>query len=1150
MDVDAIVQALAVIYAPGCSNQQRQQAQKLCEDVKEDARSPLIGHHLAHFSRNFDSTVRYFGLTLLENAVRFKWQDYGDNERLQIREAIVDLVRNGLQPTGEKKFIREKLAHIVAEVAERSWPQNWPELNSLLMELFQTSSIDMRELVLNVLKFIAEDTFVFTTSVTVSRKEDIRNALVAIACRAPASIDDKNSFSVPVEIYNAAGVGPGSEGWLSRISSTLAEQIHVYNSLAARRDEAELMMILCINTIAAYLEWVPFETLKESQLIANLFSLISHPSSHVRLASCDAVVIAIVRKYSDWNQPMEVIVEPLLSVQGIETLAKAWAVANGTYSGSEDDMDDHIETNYQFLKRLAQLWVDLGVEHVCNKKADRLPSNFPKYLEFLGVLTGTDSLLINTLAITTWTHLLRHDVTSKSQELQSFLGALVDVLLKRMEKTHYMPNETGSMLGSRYSFADFNDDFAEFQTGFGAYRNLCSGVLKVVAEKMPTELLQKSGALLIQAVQQPLSSASDLTRNKLGLLTTNSPNYMRFESAVTVLQASLHGIRHQKPQVQNGLMPQLLELLQVLLGYEVHEPIIVGKLLDALSYFAHFLTSQASQLSLTMLQKVFSFVTFTLPNEPKTVERGWMVSEDTSALRRKACVSLLRLGIPLANVLGSIYGDIAREIQRLVDSKLVSYSEKVYLTEFLVAISFHCTQASGEQKMQLYKSLFDPMVAEIMSQDIAECVSSVPVLVKKTGLVDMLEMYRKAPVAATALTAPLKDQEFATKMAHGQFYRAYLLYCINAYKQCLSRTVRVNATSNDADRARLIQQSPWAMHIGDVLTQYLQFTKVCHEMWDPSILGQILPAELTQHVTGIGQLEKSIILGTIGVDAAEMDKNTDRSPTCLADYLRYYQNWLRLFRESLYTLLMQMAYVPTFYHVPNLPQLLVSQLFGSVGAMKNHHWRALNHFVIKPIVMSCPKERLADVLGGFLPHLIGFMSTRLESEWKEVVKRGLVQGTLEEAEAVYHHSEDTAHLASEVSDEILNQKVLRDLTRSWIDIWTSVFLPHHIHKEKSAKTAKHPVAIRPAPEFGAMTDLVNFVVGVDAIARPLLAGITGAMKWKDTKSCMQVAKVMNKLLGLIANKAEWHAFICQDLLFAALSVCLNMIIVSELIICE
>jgi exportin-5 len=104
--------------------------------------APLYGHFLAHVNQQQSDTVRYFGLGLLENSVRFKWTSpmYADTERARIKDALVDLVRCGLAPgTVEKKFIREKTAHIFAELAEREWPQRWPDLHALLFELFTTN---------------------------------------------------------------------------------------------------------------------------------------------------------------------------------------------------------------------------------------------------------------------------------------------------------------------------------------------------------------------------------------------------------------------------------------------------------------------------------------------------------------------------------------------------------------------------------------------------------------------------------------------------------------------------------------------------------------------------------------------------------------------------------------------------------------------------------------------------------------------------------------------------------------------------------------------------------------------------------------------------------------------------------------------------
>jgi exportin-5 len=108
--------------------------------LKEDPSAPVYGHYLAHKSHQQTDVVRHFGLGLLEDSVRFRWTAYTAQEQLKIRHAVVDLVASGMHDIlNEKRFIKEKVARIFAELVEREWPHNWIDLEKTLHEMFTTS---------------------------------------------------------------------------------------------------------------------------------------------------------------------------------------------------------------------------------------------------------------------------------------------------------------------------------------------------------------------------------------------------------------------------------------------------------------------------------------------------------------------------------------------------------------------------------------------------------------------------------------------------------------------------------------------------------------------------------------------------------------------------------------------------------------------------------------------------------------------------------------------------------------------------------------------------------------------------------------------------------------------------------------------------
>lgn len=63
-----------------------------CDQLKDDVQAPLYGHYLAHCASKQSDTVRYFGLGLLEDAVRFKWHTgvYAPDDKVRIPCAAYD----------------------------------------------------------------------------------------------------------------------------------------------------------------------------------------------------------------------------------------------------------------------------------------------------------------------------------------------------------------------------------------------------------------------------------------------------------------------------------------------------------------------------------------------------------------------------------------------------------------------------------------------------------------------------------------------------------------------------------------------------------------------------------------------------------------------------------------------------------------------------------------------------------------------------------------------------------------------------------------------------------------------------------------------------------------------------------------------------
>jgi exportin-5 len=138
--LNRIVDAVESIYSPRSTNEIRKAAQAYCEQLKDDQMAPVYGRFLADWSRPQSGVIRHFGLSLLENSLRYKWQKYSEQERQLIRDCSVELAQQyaNLPATQScENYLVEKLVCVFSELTEREWPQRWPQLNDLLEQLFQ-----------------------------------------------------------------------------------------------------------------------------------------------------------------------------------------------------------------------------------------------------------------------------------------------------------------------------------------------------------------------------------------------------------------------------------------------------------------------------------------------------------------------------------------------------------------------------------------------------------------------------------------------------------------------------------------------------------------------------------------------------------------------------------------------------------------------------------------------------------------------------------------------------------------------------------------------------------------------------------------------------------------------------------------------------
>ena len=240
-----IVQALNVIFDTASSNEARAEATKFLDEAKQLDQAPLAGFQLA-LDAAHTAALRHYGLSMLEHAVKYRWEDYNPEQIGALRGYTVQLAHNLTEH--DPAFLRNKVAQLWTEIAKRSWAKEWMDMDRQLVELWE-SSMHHREVVLYVLETLTEEVFNREDITADLRGGDLGRACVEIF--APSYSPDAQSETREGST-KGSDIRYGKEGWLQRLCDCLSWCL----SQGSERDErARASTVKVLHTLRAAMSW-------------------------------------------------------------------------------------------------------------------------------------------------------------------------------------------------------------------------------------------------------------------------------------------------------------------------------------------------------------------------------------------------------------------------------------------------------------------------------------------------------------------------------------------------------------------------------------------------------------------------------------------------------------------------------------------------------------------------------------------------------------------------------------------------------------------------------------------------------------------------------------------------------------------------------
>ena len=283
------LQALEVIYSPNSSNDSRRDATIYLEQAKTHPQAPAAGFQLA-LSSDHVPHVRHYGLTILDHAAKYQWQDYDSQQRQTIRHWILQLARN-VDPQ-QPVFLRNKIAQLWVEVAKKCWLSEWDDFDERLQELWAMSGAH-QEVVLHLLETLSEDVFSTKDPAGAGRDTDLGAACVAIFT------EEKVLDQAPSSRANTFSVRHGSDGWLKRVMQQLTRWL---NDAAHNTGSTFSCFIRAFALLRSAMTWVMLRSVSNLHCVLAFCSYLSLASNvEIRLV-CPVIL------YASNNRPVALII--------------------------------------------------------------------------------------------------------------------------------------------------------------------------------------------------------------------------------------------------------------------------------------------------------------------------------------------------------------------------------------------------------------------------------------------------------------------------------------------------------------------------------------------------------------------------------------------------------------------------------------------------------------------------------------------------------------------------------------------------------------------------------------------------------------------------------------------------------------------------
>ncbi|KAJ2725134.1 karyopherin [Coemansia sp. Benny D115] len=1087
-----VLQALEFVYNADTTAEQRREAEAVCQKIKEDAEAPAYGLHFATTSNGYNAMTRHFGLQLIEHSIRHNWTNQPGKagkakgaesgksklaleEGLELRNRVWELIFSSCEPSSaEPQYIKEKLVAILVMLIVRIWPsRHWTDLSAQMMHLYGMSP-GHREMSLRVWQTLGEEMFVYDRDATATvRKHDLTNGIVGALL--PHSVVGElypNGYRLVTDAsdksFNAGSSGSGKkavsilveagneDGWLLRWVQHACEVAGQEQSAAN-----ESLVVLLIETITTYLEWVPLKALAATQLVRRLAALLGAPSEQVRLRASSALEIISKRNSGVSDERDIVLMQFTLATDqssaAIRHMAQAYAA---TLPPAVEDAWTDPSDALILAKTLALTCSNIATLQWARKKLESNILDQPgPFLELLMAMAQDPRYTVAMHALNSWTAIIKHTALNKAPAVTAAFGPLTEHTTKTLFSVcqaaqvlaQAMHGSNGNVqldrVGISEEEADSFDSLADLRAFLtGDMRSRLLGIIRGMCSIDPAGFVGWIMPSLLP-VFAPSSTASVV-----------EAAFMIVDSILSTLddfeqQALADGDSESDPTMQSIRQARepCYELGQHVVQYSASDVALVTRQLQTLPSFSFLLRPVAMEadqgardLLLKVLQKCINYL-----KPPAAASAEEM--RDLRQVARRATAALVRLATVIPDSLMLIYGDLSQMVQSRLADGTVAITVKSYLSEFQLALIAGASCTLPQQK-ELAQPIIQPIIITLRE--------FLPAMQSPAGFIEFIGLHAlDQAYAAQGIAGDIQLELDAARERRNR-----LTQILSTLQICLNRTLGISAGKHSL-------AGVWGDCIEDLAPALLLLVRCLHALWNPAHWQQVAWQSAQAQANMFGILEMSpaerqiIVSGT--VDSATIEATKPQNP--VEAEARAIHHSLAMFRDHAYRCQGRLMSLPEMFSASRMPGFannFTGCLFADVDALAPRHWRFLLSEVARPALetvgnwpgINSSAEQRIEIVESFVPvwlsPLFEFCTQKLGAEWQTLLASDNSQegGPRQEASA-------------SVDDDIVREKMLRDWTRAWSHVLseilaaTSVLIPEAVRIEHDLMSSARVSAV-------------------------------------------------------------------------------------------